>query len=123
MADEDAAFKASARRVGVKGPQLACWRRVNWAVVVAEHLLGSFGSRAKASGPSIAASVLASCQVTRERGRNKEGPLSQMTQTDDSTEKPSLAALLKRALEDDEDLSSSEDRERYVRDDEDGYSG
>ena len=57
------------------------------------------------------------------RGRNNKGPLSQMTQTDDSTEKPSLAALLKRALEDDEDLSSSDDRERYVRDDEDGYSG
>lgn len=46
----------------------------------------------------------------------------QMTQqTDDTVEKPTLAALLKRALDDD-DAPSIDDRERYVRDDEDGYS-
>ena len=49
--------------------------------------------------------------------------MSQMTQTDDSMEKPSLAALLKRALEDDDDVVGVDDHERYVRDDEDGYSG
>lgn len=46
----------------------------------------------------------------------------QMTQqNDDTAEKPTLAALLKRALDDD-DQPSIDDRERYVKDDEDGYS-
>lgn len=47
----------------------------------------------------------------------------QMTQqqNEDTAEKPTLAALLKRALDDD-DAPSIDDRERYVRDDEDGYS-
>lgn len=45
-----------------------------------------------------------------------------MTQRDEETvEKPTLAALLKRAFDDD-DAPSVDDRERYVRDDEDGYS-
>ncbi|MDP2344201.1 MAG: hypothetical protein Q8O67_24800 [Deltaproteobacteria bacterium] len=48
----------------------------------------------------------------------------QMTQSDENTaEKPSLAALLKRAMVDDDDAPTVDDRERYVRDDEDGYSG
>ncbi len=49
----------------------------------------------------------------------------QLTQNQESVsaQKPSLAALLKRALDDDEDAPSVDDRERYVRDDEDGYSG
>ena len=47
----------------------------------------------------------------------------QITQAEAATvEKPSLAALLKRAL-DDEEGPSVDDGERYVRDDEDGYSG
>lgn len=46
----------------------------------------------------------------------------QMTQqNDENVEKPTLAALLKRALDDD-DAPSIDDKERYVRDDEDGYS-
>jgi hypothetical protein len=49
--------------------------------------------------------------------------MSQMTQQHDETtvEKPKLAALLKRALDDDES-PTIDDKERYVRDDEDGYS-
>lgn len=47
----------------------------------------------------------------------------QMTQSeqDETVEKPTLAALLKRALDDD-DAPSIDDKERYVRDDEDGYT-
>jgi len=42
-------------------------------------------------------------------------------QSSEASEKPTLAALLKRAF-DDEEAPSIDDKERYVRDDEDGYS-
>ena len=47
----------------------------------------------------------------------------QLTQSEaTAVEKPSLAALLKQVI-DDEDAPNADDRERYVHEDEDGYAG
>ena len=64
--------------------------------------------------PGLAWSVLLVCSMNTQREKH-------MAQ--DPTQKPTLATLLLRALDEDAPPTSTPEPDRFVTDDDDGYSG